>query len=698
MRVGPKPKYRFRELTKRGRRVNTMARFLVVALAPLLLSAQALGQTGPQGSVGPQGLIGPQGPKGDPGPAGPQGPAGPPGSGSGGGTAGPPGPQGPAGPAGPQGPKGDTGPQGVAGPAGPAGPQGPQRPAGPPGSGSGGSGGGMTVHNVRLAPYNARADGSDDKAAFQSAVQAACADGNPVYVPGGTYTIRSSIWMCGGLHIIGASRQGAVLRGNFPGFILYYPDDDHHCCITVGIESLNVINDSKDWGSGGIMFANINPGSYIRDCNINGQTGIDAQWNMFTAEISDCGFDPHGDAGYPQSVGIYMHQVHASNIKMTGQDIGIAAVGPGGRIDHVAIETSNTGIALGSERPMIFTGTIANNVLTISEWYAGHRMDWWSNLNQFWVSCPFDNPCPWRQITGQLTNTNSRGDSGKEGTYSISAGPDVSRRRMGAFGPGIQAVGYTIDSYQTERVGTPLRIYNAQYSSLRGGILTGTLSIGIQVTSASWSAANGGTITYNLAFPSQPYTQGNNDCSMDYDRVHNAGYAKGYHITCNWNGSTVTVTNAGGDPGPWQYGYYFTIAPLHNTCVYVEAAIYVTMQNYNCNQPNLGGINLDIYGKGASTIDHFELRNSTLNGKIKSSPQHKSGLRIYNSVPTAADLALTYAQLPAPGNYPNWANAGEMFYIVDANTSTIGANVTGGGGTTKGYVIWNGSNWTLMSR
>jgi hypothetical protein len=265
---------------------------------------------------------------------------------------------------------------------------------------------------------------------------------------------------------------------------------------------------------------------------------------------------------------------------------------------------------------------------------------------------------------------------------------------MGAEFNSLPAVGATINSFQTERDNISLSIWQANYTQINSGILTGTLGVGIQVDKASWSSANGGTITYTLNYPSPGHTQGSHDCSMD--GFSNRNYAKGYHITCNWSGRTVTVTGTGGDPGAWVNGYA-TIAPLQQTCVFIEAASYTTIANTNCAHTSIDGKTFDMAGWGYGNVDHLILLNSTLGG-VKTDPTHKNGLRIVNSTPSHADFALTFSQLPAPGNAPNMPIQGELFYIVDANTSTIGANVTGGGGSTKGYVVWNGSAWTLVSK
>jgi hypothetical protein len=143
------------------------------------------------------------------------------------------------------------------------------------------------------------------------------------------------------LTIIGGSRESAIIQGNFAGFILDHIDDDYSCCITVGIENINIRNFSLDWASGGIRFDNMNPGSYIRDCTISAMTGIDAQWNMFTAEISRCTITIPGSGGYPNSAAVYASQVGITNLKIGGYDIGISLNGPGGSVNSVGVEATN---------------------------------------------------------------------------------------------------------------------------------------------------------------------------------------------------------------------------------------------------------------------------------------------------------------------------------------------------------------------
>jgi hypothetical protein len=493
----------------------------------------------------------------------------------------------------------------------------------------------------------------------------------------------------GSVKIIGAGRQSTTLTGNFPGFILYYPDDiSGYCCIFVGVESLGVINNSADLASGAIQFTNMNPGSYIRDCTIRGMTGIDAQANMFTAEISDCDIASSQASGYPNSVGIYAHQVSVSNLKIVSEDMGIVMRGPGGSVSVVAVETSNTGLVMGMDRPAVFTGHITGTTLTIETWKAGHPMNQFQS-NNWTLICPFTQPCAAGTIiTGILSG------SGKEGTYSVNISQNVASQTMGASFNNFQTVAATVRSFQTERTNTGVWILQAVQSSLDGLILTGTVGVGIQVDSASWSSASGGTITYNLNYPSPAYTQGTHDCS--FDGFSNANYNQGYHVTCTWNGRTVTKTGTGGDPGAWVNGYA-TVSPLQNVCLYVSFAVHVTISHATGACSPLGGYKLDVSGTGWGALDHLVLANSVI-GPLRAGSGNKD-LHITNSYPGVADLATTFNELPGGSSASlTTRTEGEMYYIIDSNQATVGGTVTGGSGGTRGWVVWNGSNWTLMSK
>jgi hypothetical protein len=41
---------------------------------------------------------------------------------------------------------------------------------------------------------------------------------------------------------------------------------------------------------------------------------------------------------------------------------------------------------------------------------------------------------------------------------------------------------------------------------------------------------------------------------------------------------------------------------------------------------------------------------------------------------------------------------GQVFFITDSNTATLGGTVSASGASAAGLVIWNGSAWTLVSK
>ena len=560
-----------------------------------------------------------------------------------------------------------------------------------------------TVHNVRQAPYNAHGDKShDDHDAIQAAITDACSDGVPVYLPPAYYKVGStlSLFNCPyrDIHIIGAGRDQSVILGNFPGFVIDNPDLNIGCCKVIGIEGLGVGNSWRDVSGGAVRMANINPGSYIRDCTLSGYTALDIQWNTFTAEVSDCNFNPPSDLGTPGTVAVYMAQVHLSNTKIAGYDIGVSMYGPGAVVDSVGVETSNTGFALGLDRPLVFRGSISGNVLTIDKWYAGHTMNFWSVSAPYPIDSRFCTPCQsGTTIVSQLTNTNAQGEAWKEGTYTVNISQTVAQQTMMVDTGYIPSVGAVLNGLQTERDDISLFLAMPTDVQINGSAFTGTVGVGIQISGVSYSSANGGTATFNLKYPAPGYTIGVHDCSTD--NLY-GGYSF-YHQTCTWSTNQVVRTGIGADPGPWGGGYA-TVAPLQHRCVYADFVSRTTIANTGCSHSSIDGYTSDFYGYGGGTKDHFVLFNSDLGYTKSAAPSQKSGIRSILSVPGPADQKMSYNDLPGPGtgNGLTARPEGEMYYIVDGNQATIGRAVTGATTTnpTRGWVTWNGSAWTLMSK
>jgi hypothetical protein len=60
------------------------------------------------------------------------------------------------------------------------------------------------------------------------------------------------------------------------------------------------------------------------------------------------------------------------------------------------------------------------------------------------------------------------------------------------------------------------------------------------------------------------------------------------------------------------------------------------------------------------------------------------------------DIQPTWTFAKLPGSSARLV--GEKYFITDGDQSTLGGNVTAGGSSNAGWVTWNGSNWTLMSK
>lgn len=107
----------------------------------------------------------------------------------------------------------------------------------------------------------------------------------------------------------------------------------------------------------------------------------------------------------------------------------------------------------------------------------------------------------------------------------------------------------------------------------------------------------------------------------------------------------------------------------YNQCIYIE-----NTTNRNC-----------LVFSGVSSAN-----TSTLGGTTWSLPTTAHTAEFNN-----CDILPSYlfAGLPSGANL----RVGDRYFITDSNQSSLGLTAAGGG-TTKGYVVWNGTNWTLMSK
>jgi hypothetical protein len=332
------------------------------------------------------------------------------------------------------------------------------------------------VHNVKQPPYSAHADNShDDHDAIQAAINDACTDGAPVYIPSGTYRVLSTVSLAGcwgtkNIRIFGDGRNQTQLAGYIDGFVLDNPDTTGGCCKLVAIEHIGVANYFTDISAGAVRMANINPGSYIRDCTLSGYTALDISWNVFTADVSDCNFDSITDSGTPGTTAVYMWQVHFANSKIAGYDIGVAMQGPGNVLTNIGVETSNVGVFVGRDRPSVFRGRISGTTLTIDKWYGGHALNYWGDAAPYTLS--YCTPCKaGTQITTQLTNTNPEGLPWKEGTYTLNHSQAVAAQSMMWDKGYMIASGSVINGLQTDRDNVALWISMANNVQINGAAL-----------------------------------------------------------------------------------------------------------------------------------------------------------------------------------------------------------------------------------
>lgn len=195
----------------------------------------------------------------------------------------------------------------------------------------------LPAHNV--AAYGAVGDATkDDTAAVQAALDAADADGLPVYVPPGTYLV-DPLELPGGIDLFGAGPHAELRRrgtGSAPLLTINAPH------VTVRNLTLSGGRSGTNQGGPGIEIAVDTPHVHVHDCLIRLCTGwaiaSDAPLTMVaasTVEESDHGFHLTGDlctvtdCDISPASGTGIELVGATSTAVTGNRITPSAGGSG---------------------------------------------------------------------------------------------------------------------------------------------------------------------------------------------------------------------------------------------------------------------------------------------------------------------------------------------------------------------------------
>lgn len=167
------------------------------------------------------------------------------------------------------------------------------------------------------------------------------------------------------------------------------------------------------------------------------------------------------------------------------------------------------------------------------------------------------------------------------------------------------------------------------------------------------------------------YNGGNNTAQLAFAANSGVGTAFG---SVNGGGGLILFQNSSGITGSWtqQIGFNSSGVTVINDSGY----------SFSSSASSVTGTNWSALWQCASASS----TNPCVTVGKGTSRQDASGTLQLATVITGA---LTYSTLPSS------PTAGQRAFISDGNTSTYGATVSSGGGSTKISVLYNGSNWVV---
>jgi hypothetical protein len=497
-----------------------------------------------------------------------------------------------------------------------------------------------------------------------------------------------------------------------------------------------------DVAGGALRFEGMTPGQTVNNCYLTGGVGLVMANVTFGGSVNNCGGS--GPGGIPNAVGIYAGQISISNVRFLGWKYAFAANSTT-TMTAISTESSDTGVVVGLVLPNVFRGFIDDgsgngtytgkpgSVLTVTKYAygpfdsddgsgaGGHGSGIHSSLS---ISHSVCLACaPGSTITSQLSTSQVGRFNGAEGRYQLDrpSNPAVPVQTMATDYRGSQPNGVSITGWQTERLNTGLAVWGAFGLAVQNANITGTIGLGIGATRASWSPANGGTITYNLLYDSGRY--GAKTCFAEsftprynFDQTSSPAFPGG--LSCQWQGNAVQIRGVdnpgaplnGNIPNPGPNLVNGIISPNQDACLSIGHVNASTFRNINCATASLYEIDLSGYNpEGRGRIGFYEMTVSPGLVAPIALPTCacRASIVVQNSYGFGeASLQARYQDLPGvPGAQPNSVYEGEEHLILDAGTcsdgnacNTWGATVTGGGGSKHVKVRWNGTNWTIVGK
>lgn len=192
---------------------------------------------------------------------------------------------------------------------------------------------------VNIKDFGAIGNGDDITSALTSAI---ASKSGPIYIPGGSYKLSSSIDLTGALPIYGDG-YSSLIQGNFPDYLFGMPLNSDSVNNNPNISRLQLYN-SNQTGGGILISSTI--GARIQDIRISASKGIAVWNNNFSVSLSSCVVG--WAANTPGSIGILATgHTHIESCDLSGFDEGIRIGGVCCNVLGCRVEVNNIGLRIG---------------------------------------------------------------------------------------------------------------------------------------------------------------------------------------------------------------------------------------------------------------------------------------------------------------------------------------------------------------
>jgi hypothetical protein len=582
---------------------------------------------------------------------------------------------------------------------------------------------------------------NDSAAAINNAIAdmyATALHGATVYVPYGHYKVLSPISLAGSSgftgRVQGAGMNSTIIEapnGAIPKDFAMVGNFGNN--MVQEICDLNIVNGSQTIGSGALVYCE--EVASLRNVSLSGMVSL----ICWSTNMSMTGL--HTDSPIlTGSVGIAGGGFGLNGWRTAGgHEYAMMVAGTGGGFaTNMTVEECPNGAILGYRMYCATDCTISGGVLTVG--------------GSIYPNDPGSNPF---SVGSQIIATGipaativtissfGTGDGSGTGTYNLSGAGGITLSTPQAITSRISAPlsGFKFGEYNTEGVGVGVNLNKVSCCTIGPLTLTGTINEAASTAGGSKTTTSScAMFIQNAADSVIECINAGVNCAQACILFSNSLFAKDLTIqSCQSNftsnavtGTTAFIDNGAGAGSPSGVaGHILTVkAALTNT---IGIGGYVTGAGVGTNpaplidsqvgfpsgtyQANGGGANtqyvlkntdgsspsLNITGV-AFTINHgvaWGVRGTgtggitgdltTMDGNMK------AGIQILNSNnPSGPNLSMHFSNLPGQsGVQLTFAIEGMQYDIVDANTTTFGATVSSGGGSSHVRVRYNGTNWTV---